>query len=149
MCSSDLMTRLHALGKCDMAVVDYLGKIRMPYQRGRNDAAMIGDSVETLKNAAEQLEIPIVTGSQVSRDYKQREGHRPYVSDLRGSGEIEEKANQVVMLHRVNPREEGVIIEPGTQEPMQAFVEKNSMGATGMVNLWHVVGWYVFRSAAR
>jgi len=144
------MTRMHAKDECELAIVDYIGKLDLDHgRRGRNDAALIGDAVETLKIAAERLEIPVIAGSQVSRAWKQTGDKRPTIADLRGSGEIEEKANQVVMLHRVNQRDEGEILPVGTSELMEAYVEKNTTGAVGKVRLWHVVGRYLFRSASR
>jgi len=144
------MTRMHALGDCELAIVDYIGKLDLDKGRpGRNDAALIGDAVETLKIAAERLEIPIVAGSQVSRAWKQHGDQRPTVADLRGSGEIEEKANQVVMLHRVNSRDEGEQLPMGTLEPMELYVEKNTTGAVGKVEMWHKVGYYMFLPKAR
>lgn len=131
------MIRLAARGECDVAIVDYLQKLAMPDVKGRNDAMLYGLMTETLKSCAEQLAIPVVLGSQVSRSFKSRGDQRPHMEDLRNSGEVEEKANQVVMLHRPKEREEG---SRATTETLEAYVEKNTTGETGMVRLLHMLG---------
>lgn len=90
------MRELHDAGRCDLAIVDYLQKITLADRRGWNKASLIGDTVEALKTAGEELRIPVLLGSQLSRA-----GHdRPHLNHLRDSGEIEEKANYVAFVYR-------------------------------------------------
>jgi len=149
--ASDI-TRLHARGECDMAIVDYLGKIRKPEGafRGRNEASVIGGQLEVVKNCAENLGIPVVMGSQVNRSRTQRLDKRPQLSDLRGSGEIEERANLVVMLHRKwDRRAENQQPEHGALEPIEVFIDKNTQGAVGSLALYHRQGYFQFVAQAR
>jgi len=101
-----------------------------------------GQMAETLKNVAELCDIPIILGSQVSRDYKMRDDKRPHIEDIRNSGEIEERANQVVVLHR--PDERGIA---DRTERVLAYVEKNTQGATGQCELVHIIGRYLLADA--
>lgn len=133
------ITRLHARGECELALVDYLGLLPLPDGRG-NDAGKIGQNIAALKVMAERLEIPVVLGSQVSHAYKQRANKRPRLDDLRGSGEIEERVQQVVMLYR--PNERSGADQHGEAELIEAYVDKNTSGATGMAELWHRMGHY-------
>jgi replicative DNA helicase len=105
---------------------------------------LTGMIAEILKNAAEQLAIPVVLGSQVSRDFKGREDKRPRLEDIRNSGEIEEKANQILVLHRPNERQEGA-----DREKIEVYLEKNTSGSIGKTEVWHRLGWFRFESAAR
>ncbi len=85
----------------DLAVVfiDYLqlmsgsGKYNSPVYE-------VGEISKSLKGLARELEIPIVTLSQLSRDTAKRENKRPVLSDLRDSGSIEQDADVVMFLHR-------------------------------------------------
>jgi len=129
---ADIM-RLHARGECELAIVDYLGKIPRLDRGGMNEASQIGYNVEQLKTCAEQLGIPIATGSQVSQKYTRRE--RPQIDSLRGSGEINEKANQVIILYAPDERETGQ-----EAELIEVTVAKNTEGETGRVQLWHRLG---------
>ncbi len=138
--AADIM-RLHAQGRCELAVIDYLQKVALPDHRSYSSAKLIGLQVETMKNVAEQIGIPIVLGSQVSRFFKQTANKRPTMDDLRDSGEIEEKANIVLMLHNPTPREDRRDYQ--RTEVIELHVEKNTDGPLGMTQLVHVKGRFL------
>jgi replicative DNA helicase len=123
-----------------MVIVDYLHKIAYPetVRGGWNEASYIGANVEALKNCAERLEIPLILGAQVNRDYKGRA--RPTFADLKGSSDIEQKVNQIVVLHRPYDRPEGD--QFGQLEELHAYVDKNTSGGTGKAVIWHRMGRY-------
>ena len=132
------MVRLCAKGECDLAIIDYFQKMRWPEKKGSNVAALYGLMAETLKNAAENLSIPVITAAQVNRSWKANAKGRPHIEDLRNSGEIHEKCNQAVVLHRPNDREDRR--GGGTLEAIEAAVEKNTTGDVGKVDMFHEVG---------
>jgi replicative DNA helicase len=53
-----------------------------------------------MKALARELDIPVVLGSQLSRNVERREDKRPILSDLAESGSIEAEADLVCMLYR-------------------------------------------------
>lgn len=142
-------TRMHAKGQADLVIVDYLQKLALPAASGWNLSAVYGLQAETLKNTAEVLGVPVVLGSQVSRAFKARSDERPRMEDIRNSGEIEEKANQIVVLHRPGgEREKGTVVPFGDRERIEAWVDKNTEGSTGMVCCQHVVGRFAIENVA-
>lgn len=128
--------QLMARHDVSLVVVDYLGKLAYPTgARGFNEAGLVSQQVETIKNISERLNVPVIMGSQVSRDFKQSADKKPTVNDLKGSGEIENRSNKVIILHRPNERQEGQ-----SSEIVEAYVEKNEDGMCGMATLRHLMG---------
>ncbi len=79
--------------------VDYLQLLTIPdsYGSGEREVGLIS---KALKAMALRLDIPIVVASQLNRESERRESHVPYLSDLRGSGSLEQDADVVLLLHR-------------------------------------------------
>lgn len=113
-------------------VVDYLQLIPVSGERGRTDAAKIGDNCRMLRDTAGELGVPIILLSQLNRGVGRREKSKPVMSDLRDSGNIEEFADYVLLLYR--PAYYGL---EGAQEwDMRIDVAKNRVtGRTGEVRL--------------
>ena len=126
---------MHRGRLCDVAIVDYLQKLRLILERSQNPAAGIGQQVEVIKTTGEILDIPTVMGSQFKRAEADREFKT--ASGIRGSGEVEERANVVLTLDRsilegplfIN----GVPVgKRGDRSPrMECRVDKNTDGDTG------------------
>jgi replicative DNA helicase len=74
-----------------------------------------------------------VTLAQLNRGSEQREGKRPFLSDLRESGSIEQDADVVMLLHR--PEYYGQAKEDGedVEGDMEINVAKQRNGPTGIV----------------
>lgn len=90
------MTILNRQGRCDFAIVDYLGLInptdhRIPlYQQ-------IAEVTGTMKATAKRLGIPILLLCQLNRDAA-KANEEPQLYHLRDSGAIEQDADIVLML---------------------------------------------------
>lgn len=80
-------------------IVDYLQLIRS-VSNLQNNALEIGEITKALKTAAKDLGIPILLNSQLNREIEKRTDPRPMLSDLRGSGSIEEDADIVMFPFR-------------------------------------------------
>ncbi len=82
----------------DLVVIDYLQLIT-GNGRGGNRQQEISEISRTLKILANDLNIPIIALSQLSRA-SDKEKREPLLSDLRDSGAIEQDADMVMFLHR-------------------------------------------------
>lgn len=82
--------------KIDFAVVDYLQIMTAP-SKGRTKEEQLAEITRKLKNIAIKEKIPIILLSQLARD---RSNPEPTNSRLRGSGQIEEAADIVLLVYR-------------------------------------------------
>lgn len=82
----------------DYVVIDYIQKITSPNAQNRTNE--VGDVSRKLKDAANELKIPIIALAQLSRAVEHRIDKKPQLSDLRESGDIEQDADIVTFLYR-------------------------------------------------
>lgn len=122
--------RLKAEKDIDILFVDYLQLLHTP---GRVESRQqeISFISRSLKALAKDLEIPVVTLSQLSRALESRHEKRPMMSDLRESGAIEQDADVVLFVYRpyVYSRKEE---DEGLGE---IIISKHRNGPTGYVKV--------------
>lgn len=114
-----------------MLVIDYLQL--MTGDKGQNREQEISTISRNLKNLANELEIPIIALSQLSRDIEKRSKPVPMLSDLRESGAIEQDADVVVFLYGAT--EEEVKEDASKQMIRYAKVAKHRDGVLQTVDL--------------
>lgn len=82
----------------DYIIVDY---IQIVNARGNgNKNSEVEEVTRKLKELANELNIPVIALSQLSRAVEQRPDKKPMLSDLRDSGSIEQDADIVMFLYR-------------------------------------------------
>lgn len=99
---SELRARAKQLSQrfgLDLLIVDYVGMV-LGSGRGDNRVQEIGQITKGMKNLAGELKIPIIMAAQLNRAVEQRPDHRPMLSDLRESGDIEQDADVVAFIYR-------------------------------------------------
>ncbi len=123
--------RLHRKQKLDMIVIDYLQLMEgSGGQESRQQE--ISKISRSLKGLARELDVPVITLSQLSRGVENRESHRPRLSDLRESGAIEQDADLVMLLYREE------YYKPDKEEAKgkgEVIIAKQRNGPTGSVEL--------------
>lgn len=117
-----------------LVVIDYLQLIQGNTRDGRQNE--VGENSRLLKILAKELDVPVITLSQLSRASEKREQHRPVLSDLRDSGSIEQDADMVMFLYRDDYYKNGEE-EVENKNVAECIIAKFRNGSTGMIQL----GW--------
>jgi replicative DNA helicase len=86
--------RLQSAGGLDLVIIDYLQRCQVDRKQDRWKA--IGELAAGLKSLSMALEVPVLTACQVGREGEMR---KPTLADLRESGDIEQEADIVAILH--------------------------------------------------
>ena len=114
--------RLQADQGVQLIMIDYL-----QLMRGRNVENRVQEGSEIswgLKALSKELSIPVVAASQLSRAVEQRGTKVPQLSDLRDSGSIEQDADVVMFLYRLDEENRGEVM---------LSIAKHRNGPTGLI----------------
>lgn len=116
------LKRRHGLG---LVVVDYLQLVR-PRDPRMPRREQVDEIARGLKLMAKELQVPVVAMTQLNREATKDKGRPPVLSDLRESGEIEQAADVVILLHR-----------PDLDDPThgQMLVAKARNGSMGQIDV--------------
>jgi len=113
-----------ARAEADVVFVDYMQLLKSP---GASRYEQVGTTVRELKNASTRYNCCVVALSQLNRTASHEV--KPRLGTLRDSGEIEEHANNVILLWR----DPSVI---GSPEVLSVIVAKQRDGMTGELSLF-------------
>lgn len=111
-----------------LIIVDYLQLMRMDESKS-SMVEKVGQISRGLKLLANELELPVVALSQLSRANESRPDKRPVLSDLRDSGNIEQDADLVAFLYREDVYRRDPNERDGTAE---VIIAKHRNGPVGM-----------------
>ncbi|MHB8062848.1 MAG: replicative DNA helicase [Ruminiclostridium sp.] len=118
----------HNLG---LVIIDYLQLMAGSRSKSENRQQEISEISRSLKILAKEINVPVITLSQLSRAPETRTDHRPILSDLRESGAIEQDADIVMFLYRddyYNP-------ETDQKNIAELIIAKHRNGSTGTIEL--------------
>lgn len=116
----------------DLIMVDYLQLMSGTGRFGSRQEEISSIS-RSLKTLAQELNVPIMALSQLSRAPAGRSDHRPVLSDIRDSGAIEQDADVVMFVHREDYYDKATEM----RNIAEIIIAKQRNGALGTVNL----GW--------
>jgi replicative DNA helicase len=91
--------RLRQKDRIALLVIDYMQLVR-PLRPRENRVLEVTEITRDIKALANELDVPVVGLSQLSRAVESRDDKRPRLSDLRESGSIEQDADIVMFLYR-------------------------------------------------
>lgn len=115
-------------GELGLIVVDYLQLICDPMYKD-NRTQEIASISRQLKGMAKEFDCPVIALAQLNRGNQTGVvERRPVASDLKESGQIEQDADQIILVHRLVAKETG--LNTGVTE---MIVDKNRHGKKGIV----------------
>jgi len=92
------------MAKHDPACI-FVDHLRLIYDADKDEYRRVSKISWELKELAKEF-VPVITLCQLNRETEKRGGKRPSITDLRGSGEIEENATNLILLYRPHMVEE-------------------------------------------
>lgn len=111
-------------------IIDHLGLIEVSDSSGQRYVD-VGRITKTLHKMARELDVCIIVLAQCGRE---AEGKKPNISLLRESGNIEQDADVIMLLHRQRELDDVKEREnPDAEYPTDVIVAKNRDGRTGTV----------------
>jgi len=119
-----------------LIIIDYLQLMSSaPNQSRGNREQEISSISRALKGMAKELNVPVITLSQLSRAVETRGGDkRPQLSDLRESGAIEQDADIVTFVFRPDYYDLNEEFE-GPKDVAEIIISKHRNGGLGTVEL--------------
>lgn len=112
-----------------LLVIDYLGYMTSPDAESRQQA--VAALARGAKDIARDHGIPVILLAQLNRGPEQRQDKRPVPADLRESGEIEQSADIILLLHREDQHDP----ESRRAGEIDVIVSKNRQGGQCTVAL--------------
>lgn len=95
---SDIV-RIQQREKFDVIMIDHLGLLKDKKLSGERHDQFLGRLTEQLHSLAKDTNCVIILLAQLNRGVEQRTDKRPNMGDLRDSGNIEQNADNVVLLY--------------------------------------------------
>lgn len=126
----EMKAKLRRMKNLGLVIIDYL-QLMSTGRRDGNRVAEISEITRSLKVMAKELNVPVISLSQLSRSPEQRPDKRPLLSDLRDSGSIEQDADVVLFLYREGYYNK----EAEYPNACECIVAKNRHGSTDTVPL--------------
>ena len=126
-----MKAKLRRVKNLGLVVVDYLQL--MESEKKRKDGSRVNEIADIsrgLKILAKELNVPVITCSQLSRGTEKEKERKPMLSDLRDSGSIEQDADMVIFLSR-----DYYGTDPEKANLVDVIVAKNRHGGQGTVQM--------------
>lgn len=133
--------RMRGINIC-LICVDYLQLI---VSKGQDRVREVGNISRGLKQMAKDWDCPVLALSQLSRSVEGRADHRPMLSDLKDSGDIEQDADTIMFLYR----DEYYFPDSEKRGQAELIIGKQRNGPTGTIDLVWMPRSTTFRSMER
>ncbi len=125
-----MKAKLRRVKNLGLVMIDYL-QLMESAKKNANRVNEVSEITRQLKLMAKELNVPVITLSQLNRAAEGRPNHRPILADLRESGSIEQDADIIMFLFREGYYDK----EFEDQNLSECIIAKNRHGETTTVKL--------------
>lgn len=128
-CIDDIHPRVRSIRHdLDVIMIDYLQLLRVPPAMQRHsENEKISHISSYMRTLCKTLSLPIICCVQLNRSPDKRSNAKPKLADLRGSGQMEQDADLVMLLHKDR--------EDSNASTIKVIIAKNRNGKMGEVEL--------------
>jgi len=119
--------------KCKLVIIDYIQRINLEVGKEGRPAAL-GAAMAGIKNSCRDLGCMAIVASQLDRETDKLTGRQtPQLSDLKGSGDIEQESDAVLLLWKHNKKDsdkQNTVPDIDLIKPIEAIHAKNRHGTS-------------------
>ncbi|MGY4973467.1 replicative DNA helicase [Streptomyces nigrescens] len=131
---SRITSLIRQTGRAPLVVIDYVQLMYTDQRSARQSTyERVSEVSRELKIIGEETGAVIFCCAQLNRGSEHREGKRPQVSDLRDSGQLEQDASGIILLHR----EDAYDPESSRAGESDLILGKNRNGPTCTITVAH------------
>lgn len=137
--------RMQREGELDVILIDQLSRVNGDgiAQKGMRGDEIIGEKVAAIKGMAVDLGVPIGLYHQLNRETTKNDEGRPTLANLKGSGSIEEHADNVAFFHRPSYYKRA---DPDAKGKDEIILCKQRDGAVGIAACEFLEGMCLWRN---
>lgn len=121
-----------------LLTIDYIQQCRCPWMQRAGEHEVMTEVSGRLKALSFELGIPVLALAQFNREGEKHGSRKPQLSDLRGSGTLEQEASLAMFVYK-SPDYEYTGVDPDVESKRRAVcldVAKQQNGETGSVECW-------------
>lgn len=112
----------------DFIMVDYLQLLKTENKNCNTEKMKVDEVSGQLRELAKRLDICVICLAQLNRGVEGRADKKPQVSDLKESGNIEQDANIILLLHAEKDKDDTPITFQDGSEKLNIIIGKNRDG---------------------
>jgi replicative DNA helicase len=145
---TSVVRRLSIAGPVSLVVADHIHRMQAD-SGATDDSPRYGQIAEGLKTLAAEFDVPVIALSQMNRVSDSRADKEPVITDIRGSGKIEEEADTIVFVYRKGYYEKKTAeMVDALPEEADLIVHKNRNGKTGRAPVMYIPAQVRFENFA-
>jgi len=133
-----------------MLVADYAQKFTADHIRSHDPVRVISYCSAVMKELCQELEIPLLMLCQLGREDKRAPMKAPTMDDIKGCGDIEQDAQNILLLHKYPKFDyELAKVNEVTDRAIYLDIAKQQNGGVGILPFWFRTSYFTMQRAPK